>query len=108
MLSFYTNAFKMMLPSRSRKVGCVMKIRNCSPLYVKDPHNYHAVVDAWYLIVIGGWDSETAIPWAVAKFEADEGVVRTHWRAMVSQDRWMNGKYDQEPVRYSLVAVYGV
>lgn len=86
----------------------VMAILNCSPLYVRDPDDYRAVLDAWYLTVIHGWDLETAIPWAVAKFDADEGVVRTHWRAMVSQGRWMNGKYDHEPVRYALVAVFGI
>lgn len=85
-----------------------MEIRNCSPLYVKNRSDHRAVLNTWHCIVNEGWDSETAIPWAVAKFDADEHVVRTNWRAIAAQGRWMNGKYDHEPVRYALVAVYGI
>ena len=85
-----------------------MEIRNCSPLYVRNRHDYYAVLHAWHCIVNGGWDSETAIPWAAERFDADESVVRSHWRAIAAQGRWKNGKYDHEPVHYALVAIYGV
>ena len=64
-----------------------MKIPNCSPLYVKDPHDYHQLL-MWYLFVIANTPRPLSLGWS--QFEADEGVVRTHWRAMVSVplDEW--------------------
>ena len=82
-----------------------MKFRICSHLYVRNRDDYRAVLHVWHCIVNGGWDSETAIPWAVEKFEADEVVVRKNWRAMA--DHWKDYN-SQVPLRYPLVAAFGV